>query len=302
LTRTGPVEEIEVDGRAVTATNLDRVLWPATGFTKRDMLAYYRAVGPVLVAHLAGRPLMLARFPTGVDGRGWGQFECRGRPEWMTSVPLKLRSGVVREVCVVDDVASLVWVANQGVVELHPFLARATAFDHPTAVVFDLDPGPPAGMAECARAALLVRRALDDLGLAAYPKTSGSSGIHLFMPIATTHRYAETKLFARQLAARLASQAPDLVTDRMLRSLRTGRVFIDWAQNDERRQTVAPYSLRATATPRVSTPLSWTEVETAARGAAAASMQFDPSRVIERVRRFGDLFAPVAAAGQRLGA
>ncbi|MFN2484660.1 MAG: non-homologous end-joining DNA ligase [Candidatus Limnocylindria bacterium] len=307
MTRVGggvdPVDaEIQVDGRSVRLTNLDRVLWPATGFTKRDMLDYYLRVGPTLVPHLAGRPLMLGRFPEGVEGRGWGQFECRGRPDWMASVPLRLRTGVVREVCVVNDMPSLMWVVNQGVIELHPFLARADAFERPTSVVFDLDPGPAAGLAECARAALRLRGVLDEAGLRAYVKTSGSSGIHVFVPIDATHSYAETKAFARRIAARLASENPELVIDRMTRSLRAGRVFVDWAQNDERKQTVAPYSLRATARPLVSTPITWDEVGTAAAGSDPAILAFGPSQVTERTRDCGDLFAPVAAGGHRLPA
>ena len=264
-------------------------MWPETGFTKRDVLDYYRGVGPYLVTHLRGRPLMLGRFPEGVHGRGWGQLECRGRPDWMASAELTLRSGVVREVCLVNDLASLTWVANQGVVELHPFLATADAFDRPTAIVFDLDPGPPAGLVECCRAALALRRLLAESAREGYPKTSGSSGLHVVVPLGTPATYAETKAFARATAARLAAELPDLALDRMARSLRAGKVFVDWAQNDERKQTVAPYSLRATARPGVSTPVTWDEVTAVSASGDPAPLEFTPHAVVERVARFGDL-------------
>ena len=280
--------------RRVTLTNLDRVLWPSTGTTKGDLVAYYRGVADVLVPHLRERPLMLGRWPEGVGTRGWGQFECRGRPSWMASYPLRLRDGRVVEICVVNDADSLEWLAQQGVVELHPYLARADAFDRPIGVVFDLDPGPPAAVAECARVALLLRERLDALGLRAAVKTSGAQGLHVVVPIARGPSFAETKAFARGLAAELAAARPDLVLDRMTRAERAGRVFIDWAQNDERKQTVAPYSVRAADEPLVSTPLTWDEV------AAGDVLAFTIEDALARVRTRGDAFGIALDEGQRL--
>ena len=192
------------DLESVRLTNLDRVLWPATGFTKGDLVDYYTRIGPMLVPHLAHRPLMLGRWPEGIEARGWGQWECRGHPAWMATTTLEMRTGTV-EACVVNDLASLVWVANQGVIELHPYLARADAFDRPLSVVFDLDPGPPAGVRECCLVALRLRVALERRGLQGWPKTSGGEGLHVFVPLNDEFTYPVTKAFAREVAAELAA-------------------------------------------------------------------------------------------------
>ncbi|HUQ42257.1 MAG TPA: non-homologous end-joining DNA ligase [Candidatus Limnocylindrales bacterium] len=283
----------------IAYTHLDRVLWPTTGTTKAELVRYYAEIAPVLVPHIKGRPLMLGRWPEGVNARGWGQFECRGRPSWMASYPLRLRDGRVVDVCVVDDERSLLWLAQQGVVELHAYLARMNAFDQPLSVIFDLDPGAPAGLPECRDVALLLREALAARGLGAVVKTSGATGLHVSVPIAEGPRFAETKQFARSLAAGLVARRPDLVIDRMSREERRARVFIDWSQNDERKQTVAPYSVRAMSRPFVSTPISWNELANSDPGALRFTMHDVPSRVA----RYGDLFATpeVAAQTRRLG-
>ena len=183
-------------------------------------------------------------------------------------------------------------------VELHPFLARADSFDVPTAMVFDLDPGAPAGLVECCRVGLTLRDVLDETGRHGFPKTSGSAGLHVVVPTVEPTTYAETKAFARSVAARLAAALPHLVLDRMDRALRSGRVFVDWAQNDERKQTVAAYSLRATAHPGVSTPVTWDEVTTVAERGDATALRFTPADVVDRVARLGDLHRPVAVAAR----
>ena len=269
--------------------------------TKRELVAYYAAIAHVAIAHLRGRPLMLGRWPYGMDGRGFGQFECRSRPEWMSTFPLRLRDGRVVEVCVANDAPSLVWLANQGVVELHPYLARDDAFDQPIAVVFDLDPGPPADVRQAARLALLLRDMLSALGVRAFAKLSGAAGIHLFVPLNAPVTYAETKAFARTLAVRAARDQPDLAIAAMSRASRAGKVFVDWAQNDERKQTIAPYSLRAMRRPAVSAPISWPEVDAlAASGGPARGI--GPAEMLERVNSVGDLFADVATLRQQLPA
>ncbi len=292
--------ELSVDGRTLPVTNLGRVLWPATRFTKDDLLAYYRAVGAAMVRQLAGRPLMLGRFPEGIDRPGWGQWECRGRPEWMSVATLRMKDGREVETCVIDDVASLLWAANQGTLEFHPYLARAASFETPTAVVFDLDPGVPAGILECAAVALALRTVLDAHGLAAFPKSSGGEGLHVFVPLNTPATYEATKAFARATAARLAADAPDLVVDRMAKAARGGRVFIDWGQNDARKQTIAAYSLRTTVQPRASAPLSWEEVERAVVSRDPAVLRHGPAGVVARLESHGDLFSAVAELQQRL--
>jgi bifunctional non-homologous end joining protein LigD len=278
----------------VALTSLDRVLWPLAGFTKGDMVSYYERVAPALLPHIAQRALTLGRFPGGVDAQGFAQTECRGRPEWMATRTIRLRDGRVREYCVVNDVRSLLWVANQSAIELHPFLARGERHDQPTHVVLDLDPGPGAGMSDCCRAALRLRELLDELGLVAFAKTSGSVGLHVLVPLNTPHRYDETKRFARALAARLAAEDPTRVTDRTRRAERTGRVLVDWLGNDPSRSTVAAYSLRATDLPSVSTPLTWGEVEGGGR------QRFLAADVLVRLEAGDDPLAPALELRQRL--
>lgn len=294
----GRIEVVEADGRRVRLTNLQRVLWPATGDTKGDLLAYYREVAPALLPHLVDRPVTLWRYPEGVDGPSWFQNECRGRPNWMATVRLPDRRGGVQEFCLVNDLPSLLWVANLGTVELHPFLARADRPDRPTAVVFDLDPGAGAGLAECSRVALRLRDALARGGLDGVPKTSGGKGLHVVVPLNAPHSFQRTKAFARAVAGELAGRHPGLVVDRMARSLRRGRVLVDWSQNDPGKSTIAVYSLRGTSVPRVSTPVTWEEVEGAAEG--AGGLVFGPREVLDRLARHGDLFAPVLRRVARL--
>ena len=280
-----------VGGRRVALSSLDKVLWPAAGFTKGDMLDYYERVAPVLLPHLRGRPLTLGRFPDGVEGPGFAQTECRGAPDWVATAPLRLRDGTLRNYCVVDDLASLLWVANLGTIELHPFLAPAGRLDRPGGVLFDLDPEPPAGLPDCARVALLVRDALAERGLEAVAKTSGSVGIHVFAALDPPRPYAETRPLAREVAERLAADVPDVVARAGPRAERAGTVLVDWAQNSERRSTVAPYSLRAADRPRVSAPVAWEELAAAARSGATAPLELAPGEVLERVARHGDLYA-----------
>jgi bifunctional non-homologous end joining protein LigD len=275
-----------VAGREISLSSLDKVLYPATGFTKRDLIAYYERVAPVILPHLAGRPLTLGRWPAGVDGRGFGQMECRGHPVWMQTAPLVLRTGETRSYCVVNDLPSLLWVANLCTIELHPYLAPVERIDRPSVVVFDLDPEPPATTADCARVALALR---DEVCGDAVVKTSGSAGIHLFVPLDSPRPYAETRASARDVAERLAARDPTIVARASRRDERAGTVLVDWMQNSERRSTIAPYSLRAADTPLVSTPVTWDEVEAAAGGLHA--LRFGPADAVERIARLGDLLA-----------
>jgi bifunctional non-homologous end joining protein LigD len=283
-------------------TNLDRVMWPATGFSKGDLIDYYRGVGEVMVRHLAQRPTMLARFPEGIHRPGWGQWECRGRPAWMASAVLRMKDGREVETCLFNDVPSLLWAANQGTIEFHPYLGTADSFEEPVAVVFDLDPGPPAGLLEAADVALRIRAVLDTAGLLSVVKASGGEGLHVVVPLNAPATYRATKGFARALAAELAATIPELAVDRMSKSLRSGRVLVDWAQNDERKQTVAAYSLRITPVPAVSAPLTWEEVEQAARERNADGLRHSPETVLRRLAERGDLFAAAAETRQALPA
>ncbi|HET7026664.1 MAG TPA: non-homologous end-joining DNA ligase [Candidatus Limnocylindrales bacterium] len=285
---------LELDGHEVALTHPARVLWPRTGFRKRDLVDYLLAIAPTLLPHIRGRGLTLRRFPEGVDGPGWFQAECRGCPSWMRTFDVAGRGGRTWRYCIVDDAAGLAWTANLGTLELHPFLSTIERPTEPTALVLDLDPGPPAGLLACARVALLLRLRLASVGLEAWPKTSGSVGLHVYVPLAPGHTFDQTKTFARSLAAELAAAHPDLVTDVIDRSRRAGLVYLDWIQNDASRSTVAAYSLRATPWPLVSTPVTWEELEDAVASSRPESLVFTPRDVLARVDRLGDLFAPLA--------
>jgi bifunctional non-homologous end joining protein LigD len=282
--------EVEIGGRALRLTHLDRVLWPATGFTKGDLIDYYLSVAPALLPHLAGRPLTLGRWPRGVEERGFAQTECRGHPTWLRTRPLRLRDGTVRNHCVVEDLPSLAWVANLGTIELHAHHFAAERPDEPTVVTLDLDPGRGAALSEACRVALLLRGLLEEMGLPAYVKTSGGIGLHLYAPLDAPQPGERTRALARGLAARLAAEHGELVTDDQRSPARRERVLVDWLQSDPRRTTVAPYSLRATDVPAVSRPLDWGEVEAAVGSGDAAKLRFGPAEVLARVERLGDLF------------
>jgi bifunctional non-homologous end joining protein LigD len=292
--------EIVVGGRRIRVTNPDRVLWPETGFTKAAMLDYYLAVADAILPHLRGRGITLRRFPEGVDGPGWYQANCRGRPPWVSTHDVRGKGGEPLRYCLVEEPATLAWLANLGTIELHPFLALAHRPDEPTALVLDLDPGPPASLVASARVALILREFLAALGLAAVVKTSGSLGMHVYAPLAPGHTFEATKGVARALAELLAKREPDLVVNTVSRSQRAGRVFIDWVQNDASRSTVAPYSLRATPWPLVSTPLTWDEVREAVAAGRGDRLLFAPREVLDRIGRLGDPFEAALSHGGTL--
>lgn len=287
--------EVDVEGRTVRLSSLDKLLWPAASFTKGEMIDYYTRVAPVLLPHIAGRPLTLGRFPDGVERYGWYQTNTRVRPDWLPVQPVG-----DQHYCVVNDLASLLWAANIGAIELHPFLAHGETIHEPTAVVFDLDPGPPANVSDCCRVAVWLRAALDRTALASFPKTSGSLGLHVYVPLNTPHTYGETKPFARRIAELLAEHHPDHVVAKMAKSLRIGKVLVDWGQNGQNKSTIAPYSLRGMARPTVATPLTWEEVERAADEKRPELLVFSPDEVLDRLDRFGDAFRPVLDLAQRL--
>ncbi len=289
-----------VEGRDLVLTNLEKVLYPAAGFTKGQVADYYRRIAPVLLPHLRGRPVTLKRYPNGVREKPFFQKALPARrPEWVRVAPVWSETSH-REVpfCVCDDLPTLVWLANLAALELHPLQSRADDLDRPTCAVFDLDPGPPAGIAECCRVALWLRERFEGWGLRAFPKTSGSRGLHVFVPLNTSVTHAETKAFAHEAAVALATEHRGEVVSNMRRSLRSGRVLIDWSQNARHKTTVAVYSLRGRERPTVSTPITWDEVEAGAAGRDA--LVFEPADVLARVEESGDLFEPVLTLRQRL--
>jgi bifunctional non-homologous end joining protein LigD len=284
----------------IGTTNPDKVLWPDAGVTKGDMLDYYEAVADAIVPHLRDRPLTMRRFPDGVGQGGWYQYECRGAPEWLRTADIPYADGTRRTFCVVEDVRGLLWAANLAAVELHTHLHRAGALDRPTCVVFDLDPGPPADVVDCCRVAVRLRDELAAGGLDAFPKTSGSIGVHVYVPLNLHETYSNAKAFARDLAYRLADAFPGEVVARNARSARRGKVLVDWLQNDPARSMVAPYSLRAMPWPTVSTPVTWSEVHETAASGRAELLTFRAGDATRRLAQYGDLFAPTLTLEQRL--
>lgn len=294
---------LQVDGRTLAVSNLDKVLWPAAGYTKGDMLDYYARVAPVILPHLARRPVTLRRFPDGIEEASWYQNDCpAGAPPWVQTHRVEWPSGRAWDFCVLEDLPALVWVANMATIELHPFFVRVERMEEPTAVVFDLDPGPPADLVECCRIALALRELLDALGLVAFAKVSGSVGLHVVVPLNSPHSWEATKAFALAAARLIVAEREEEVIDRQRLSLRHGKVLIDWLQNDPTRSTIAPYSLRAAGWPTVSAPVTWDEVErTAARGTPELVV-FEPAAMLARLDARGDLFAEVLTLEQRLPA
>jgi bifunctional non-homologous end joining protein LigD len=300
---TKPGVDVDVEGRTLRLTNVDKVLYPETGFTKGQVIDYYTRVSAALLPHLHRRALTLKRYPNGVDKQFFYEKNCPShRPDWVETVSVRTKrsKNEIIDYCLVNDLPTLVWVANLASLELHTSLARADDVGRPTVLVFDLDPGAPATIVECARVARWVREVLDELGLVCFPKTSGSKGMQLYAPLNTEVTYDETKPFAHALAKLLEGRHPDAVVSAMSKDLRKGKVFIDWSQNDPVKTTVSVYSLRARERPTVSTPLTWDEVEAVAEKGDPDVLVFDAPAALARLDDHGDLFAPVAELEQAL--
>jgi bifunctional non-homologous end joining protein LigD len=289
---------VDVAGRQLSLSNLDKVMYPEVGFTKGHVIDYYTRVAPALLPHLQDRPLTLKRYPNGVDGGHFYEKQCPShRPEWVRSEPVELSSKTIH-FCICDDLPTLVWLANLADLELHPSLSKVPEVERPTVMAFDLDPGPGTGLPECCEVALILRDALRRLELECFPKTSGSKGIQVYVPLNVDGVDYDhgTKLMSNALARHLESEHPKLIVSSQKKELRKNKVLIDWSQNDEHKTTVGVYSLRARERPTVSTPLTWDEVEAADPDA----LVFEADDVLARVEERGDLFAPVAELEQRL--
>ena len=301
-TRTSQV--VDVDGHEIKLTNLDKVMYPAVGFTKGQVIDYYTRVFPYVFPHLAERPLTLKRYPNGVGDEFFYEKQCpRHRPDWVKTIPVWSRHNNAHiNFCVVDQLATLVWLAQLADLELHTSMAYAVDPDNPRQMVFDLDPGPDTNIIDCARVGCWLREIFDHFGLQSFPKTSGSKGMQLYIPLngEGVGYVPGTKTFARACAQLLEKQHPDAVVSDMKKELRHGKVLIDWSQNDEHKTTVCVYSLRARERPTVSTPLTWDEVEDALAARDPDMLVFDSAAVLQRVERHGDLFAPVVELEQEL--
>jgi bifunctional non-homologous end joining protein LigD len=293
---------VDIQGRHLKLSNLEKVLYPAADFTKKDVIDYYARIAPAIIPHLAGRALTRKRYPDGVDGEPF--FEKNApmhKPDWVKTAPIwSGRNRRTIHYILADDLATLVWLANLAALELHPSLALAKDITCPTEMVFDLDPGPPANIVQCCQVGLWLREIFEHFGLQSFPKTSGSKGLQIYVPLNTPTTYEATKMFSHALAQLLEHEHPDLVLSEMSKQARTGKIFVDWSQNDEHKTTVAVYSLRARERPTVSTPLDWEEVEQALKKKDASRLVFEAGQVIARFEKMGDLFEPVLELKQRL--
>jgi bifunctional non-homologous end joining protein LigD len=293
---------VEVEGRKLTLTNLDKVLYPAAGFAKGQVIDYYVRIAPVLVPHLAGRPLTMKRYPGGVDQEYF--FEKNApmhRPDWVQTTPVWSSSNSrTINYLLANDLATLVWIANLASLELHPSLSLAVDLETPTMIVFDLDPGPPANIVQCAQVGLWVRAIFDHFGLQSFPKTSGSKGLQIYVPLNTPTSYEQTKSFAHAIARLLEQEHRDMVVSDMKKAVRTNKVLVDWSQNDQHKTTISIYSLRARERPMVSTPVTWNELEQALKKKDGGRLVFEAAEVLKRVEQMGDLSEPLLHLKQKL--
>src|SRR5438309_3155021 len=293
---------VDIQGKHLKLTNLEKVLYPAAGFTKGQVIDYYARIAPVLIPQLAGKPLTLKRYPNGVDQQFFFEKNAtKHRPEWVKTAPI-WSEGNHRDVnyILANDLATLVWMANLAAIELHPSLSLAADIESPRSMVFDLGPGLPASIVQCCQVAVWLRAIFDHFKLQSFPKTSGSKGMQIYVPLNTKTSYDETKPFAHALARLLENEHRDLVVSEMKKAVRTNKIFVDWSQNDEHKTTVSVYSLRAREHPTVSTPITWEEVEKALKKQDAGLLVFESGQVLARIEKMGDLFGPVVDMKQKL--
>ena len=294
--------EVKIEGRTLKLTNLEKVLYPDVGFTKAQVIDYYTRMAPVLLTHTKNHPLTLKRYPNGVYGEFFYEKNCpKHRPDWVQTAKV-WSGGNNRDMyyCLAQDLPTLVWLGNLATLEFHTSLSYCDKLPEPRTLVFDLDPGPPATIVECCRIGLMLRDVFAEHGLESFAKTSGSKGLQLYLPLNTTVDYNQTKVVSKGLAQMFEAEHPDLVVSKQLKELRTGRVLIDWSQNDQYKTTVNVYSLRARKHPTVSTPVSWDEVEKCLKAKNPELLVFDSEQVLKRIDKLGDLFEPVVKKKQKL--
>jgi len=288
--------------KGLAFSNLDKVLYPQAHFTKRDVIDYYLGIAPVLLPHLANRPLTLKRYPNGSEGPFFYEKRCpEHRPSWTKTARVwSDSSSEYINYCLCNDSRTLAWLANLASLELHAMLCKAQAPQKPPSMVFDFDPGAPADLLDCLRLGLKMKELLDHFNLQSFPKTSGGKGLHLWVPLNSAVTFDQTKEFAHAVALMLEKQNPKEVTSVMRKDLRVGKVLIDWSQNDSHKTTVCAYSLRARPQPTVSTPITWDEVSTALKRKDTDSLIFTAPQVLQRVAEKGDLFGSVLKLKQIL--
>ncbi len=292
---------VQVDGKELTIKNLEKVLYPATGFTKGQVIDYYVKIGPVILPHLQNRPLTLKRYPNGVDAGFFYEKECPSyHPEWIETISVPSTRRAFVHFCVVNDLASLIWVVNLASLEMHTSLSYKDDVLTPTMMVFDLDPGPPADLLDCLDIAFQLKAIFDELGLEVFPKTSGGKGLHVYAPLNTKTDYDKTKSFAKAVAQLLEKKNPDKVTSNMRKDLRKGKIFVDWSQNDDHKTTVCVYSLRARERPTVSAPVTWERLQWAAKHKDTSKIVMETADILRQVEKEGDLYAPMLTLKQTL--
>jgi bifunctional non-homologous end joining protein LigD len=293
---------VDIEGKHLKLSNLDKILYPEAGFTKGQVIDYYVRIAPVLLPHLKGRPLTMKRYPNGVGGQFFYEKNCpEHRPEWVQTAKV-WSEGNNRwmDYCLAQDLPTLVWAANLADLELHTSLSLGKEILRPTFLVFDLDPGAPANIVQCCQVGMWVRDIFSQLNLQSFAKTSGSKGLQIYVPLNTAVTYDQTKPFAHELARWLERQHPELVVSDMKKALRTGKVLVDWSQNDDHKTTICVYSLRAKERPTVSTPVKWEEVENCLKKGDPNLLVFDADQVLDRAKKYGDLFEPVLKLKQKM--
>jgi len=294
--------QLVVEGKKLSVSNLDKVLYPKLGFTKGQVIDYFIRVAPVLLTHLKDRPLTMKRYPNGVEGEFFYEKNCPShRPKWVQTAKVWSEGNQrIMHYCLANDLPTLVWAANLADLELHTSLSRKDKIERPTMMVFDLDPGPPADIVQCCQVGIWLRDLLARMKLKSFAKTSGSKGLQVYVPLNTPVSYDDTKGLSRSLAQHLESEHPDLVTSNMSKAVRKGKVFVDWSQNDEHKTTICVYSLRAREEPTVSTPVKWSEVENCLKKKRSELLRFRSDQVLARVEELGDLFEAVERLKQKL--
>jgi bifunctional non-homologous end joining protein LigD len=294
--------ELIVQGKKLPVTNLNKVLYPKAGFTKGQVIDYYIRIAPVLLPHLKDRPLTMKRYPNGVEAQFFYEKNCPShRPKWVKTAQVWSEgNNRMMDYCLAQDLPTLVWAANLADLELHTSLARKRDVARPTMMVFDLDPGAPADMVQCCQVGLWLRELLTKMKLKSFAKTSGSKGLQIYVPLNTPVTFDQTKDLSRALAQHLEREHGNLVTSNMSKSVRKGKVFVDWSQNDEHKTTICVYSLRAKAEPTVSTPVTWGEVANCLKKKKGDLLKFRSDQTLARVEKNGDHFASVEKLKQKL--
>jgi bifunctional non-homologous end joining protein LigD len=294
--------QLVVEGKKLSVSNLDKVLYPKVRFTKGQVIDYFIRVAPVLLPHLKDRPLTMKRYPNGVEGEFFYEKNCPShRPNWVKTAKVWSEGNQrIMHYCLANDLPTLVWAANLADLELHTSLSRKDKIERPTMMVFDLDPGQPADIVQCCQVGIWLRDLLARMKLKSFAKTSGSKGLQVYVPLNTSVTYDQTKDLSRALAQYLEHEHGALVTSNMSKAVRKGKVFVDWSQNDEHKTTVCVYSLRAREEPTVSTPVTWEEVASCLKRKNAEMLKFRSDKVLTRVEKLGDLFEPIEKLKQKL--